>query len=165
MSQVRSPQRPSNTLKLTTLWTGTSLAQTSLYSNTLIGRQAMHLNVATLHLYLVSVICITHSGCELHAGPMSEYDCRSAANHCPQGFHVLRMTRAGTCASNKPFRQIFSASECGTNPCAVCTAGCSQSDTCEGHLDLCLRLLNIDRETEEDGAADEDAANEAEQSL
>ena len=58
-----------NTFKLTTLWIGTSLAQTSLYSNTLIGRQAMHLNVATLHLYLVSVICITTPHVNFTLGP------------------------------------------------------------------------------------------------
>ena len=126
----------------------------------------MHLNVATLYLYLVSVICITHSGCELHAGPMSEYDCRSAANHCPQGFSCL----ADDTGRHMCFEQTVSANlqevppECGTNPCAACTAGCSQSDTCEEGTWTCVcDCSDIDLETEEDGAiSDEDAANEAE---
>ena len=67
------------------------------------------------------------------------------------------------------FEQTVSANlqevppECGTNPCAVCTAGCSQSDTCEEGVWTCVCDCSVsDLETSEDGAVtDEDAANDA----
>ena len=125
----------------------------------------MHLNGATLHLYLVSVICITHSACELHSGPMSEYDCSSAANHCPQGFSCL----ADDTGRHMCFEQTVSSNleevppECGTNSTAACTAGCSKSDTCDEGVWTCVCDCSVrDLETLDDGAVtDEDAANDA----
>ena len=82
----------------------------------------------------------------------------------PQGFSCLADDTGRHMCWSKLSRQTFrTPPECGINPCAACTAGCSQSDTCEEGAWTCVCDCSVsDLETEEDGAiSDEDAANEA----